>query len=151
MTNITRWDPFRELQELSERLNRVFGGRQLTRSEERKESLSVADWAPTVDITESVEEYLIKAELPEIKKEDVKITVQDGVLTIQGERQQEKEEKGKKLHRIERSYGRFVRSFEVPDDADESKIQANFDNGMLYLHVPKSATVKPKAIEVKIE
>ncbi|UCG51046.1 MAG: Hsp20/alpha crystallin family protein [Candidatus Latescibacterota bacterium] len=150
MTNITRWDPFRELLELSERLNRVFGGRQLTRSGERKESLSVADWAPTVDITESVEEYLIKAELPEIRKEDVKITVQDGVLTIQGERRQEKEEKGKKHHRIERSYGKFVRSFEVPDDADEPKIQANFDNGMLYLHVPKSATAKPKAIEVKI-
>jgi HSP20 family protein len=115
-----------------------------------KEQLTVADWIPTVDISESDGEYLIKAELPEVKKEDVKVTVENGVLTLQGERRQEKEEQGKKYHRIERSYGSFVRSFTLPEAVDESGVKAEYKDGVLNLHLPKTEKVKPKAIDVKV-
>jgi len=111
--NLVKWDPFRELEDVTNRLNRIFG-QSLARSESGQNMLAVADWAPSVDISETDSEYLIKGEIPGVKKEDVKVTIQDGMLTIQGERKQEKEEKGKKFHRIERSYGSFVRSFRVP-------------------------------------
>ena len=110
----------------------------------------VADWTPSVDISETDGEYLIKAEIPDVKKEDVKVTVEDGVLTIQGERKHEKEEKGTKFHRIERSYGTFVRTFSLPDVIDEEKVKADFKDGVLNLHLPKSEKAKPKAIEVKV-
>jgi HSP20 family protein len=147
--NLVRWDPFRELEEMSERLSRMIG--QSTRHRENgKETLTVADWAPTVDISETEGEYLIKAELPGVEKDGVKITLQDEVLTLQGERKQEKEEKAKKYHRIERSYGRFVRSFTLPDSVDEAKVLAEFKDGVLSLHLPKTEKAKPKAIEVKL-
>lgn len=145
---LVRWDPFRELEDMSDRLNRVFA-RPAVRTG-GKETLTVADWIPVVDISESEGEYVIKAELPEVKKEDVKVTVEDGVLTIQGERRQEKEEKGKRFHRVERSYGSFVRSFSLPESVDESATKAEYKDGVLTLHLPKSEKVKPKAIDVKV-
>ena len=148
MTALMRWDPFRELEEMSDRLNRMFA-RPATRTN-GKETMVVADWTPTVDISETDGEYQIKAEIPDVKKEDVKVTLEDGVLTIQGERRQEKEEKGKKYHRVERSYGSFVRSFSLPDLIDEEKVKAEFKDGVLNLHLPKSEKAKPKAIEVKV-
>lgn len=147
--NIVRWDPFRELEDMSDRLNRMFA-RPAVGQTNGKETLTVADWAPSVDISESETEYLIKAELPEVKKEDVKVSLEDGVLTLQGERRQEKEEKNKKYHRVERSYGSFVRSFVLPDQVDETKVQAAFKDGMLNLHIPKSEKAKPKAIDVTV-
>lgn len=145
---LVRWDPFRELEDMSERLNRVFTRPALRPS--GKEALTVADWMPTVDISETDAEYLIKAELPEVKKEDVKVTVEEGVLTLQGERRQEKEEKGKKYHRVERSYGSFVRSFTLPESVDEANVKAEYKDGVLSLHLPKTEKVKPKAIDVKV-
>ena len=145
---LVRWDPFRELEDMSERLNRVFARPSLRNS--GKENLTVADWMPTVDISETEGEYLIKAELPEVRKEDVKVTVENGVLTLQGERRQEKEEKGKKFHRVERSYGSFIRSFSLPESVDESAVKAVYKDGVLHLHLPKSEKVKPKAIDVKV-
>ena len=103
-----------------------------------------------VDIQETEKEYLLKAELPEIAKEDVKVTIEEGVLTLQGERKQEKEEKGKKFHRTERSYGTFLRTFTVPEDADATKVAADFKDGMLRIHLPKTEKPRPKAIEVKV-
>jgi HSP20 family protein len=103
-----------------------------------------------VDITETDVEYLIKAEIPEVKKEDVKVAVEDGVLTMQGERKQEKEEKGKKFHRVERYYGSFLRTFTVPDNVDETKVKAEFKDGILNVHLPKTEKAKPKAVEVKV-
>jgi len=147
--NVVRWDPFRELEEMSDRLNRVFG-RPTKQREGGKETMTVADSSPAVDISESEREYLIHVELPEVKKEDVKVSVQEGVLTIHGERKQEKEEKGKKYHRVERSYGSFARSFTVPGGMDETKVTAEFKDGMLNLHLPKSERAKPKAIDVRI-
>lgn len=151
--NLIRYQPpafpvFREMEELSERFNRVFGGR--TRGNGEKESLIVTDWMPVVDIQETETEYLVNAELPEVRKEDVKVTVENGVLTVQGERKQEKEEKGKRFHRIERSYGTFLRTFTVPLDAEESKVAADFKDGILRVHLPKTEKPRPKAIEVKV-
>jgi HSP20 family protein len=89
----------------------------------------------------------IKAELPEIRKEDVKVTIEEGLLTIEGERKHEKEEKTRKIHRIERSFGKLVRRFTVPPEAENAKAVAEFKDGVLYVHVPKSPVVKPKTIE----
>jgi HSP20 family protein len=149
MNALMRWDPFRELEDMSERLNRVFN-RQAGRSTDGKETITVADWIPTVDIAETEAEYQIKAELPEVKREDVKVTVEDGVLTISGERRHETEEKGRKYHRVERSYGSFVRSFTLPEHVDESRVKAEYKDGVLHLHLPKSEKAKPKAIDVKV-
>lgn len=146
--NLMKWDPFRELEDVSNRLNRVFG-RPLARMEPN-EMLSMADWTPSADISETDTAYLIKAEIPGVKKEDVKVTIQDGMLTIQGERKMEKEEKDKKYHRIERSYGSFMRSFRLPDDADESGVKAEFKDGMLNVTLNKSEKAKPKSINVSV-
>jgi len=124
--------------------------RPATRAANGKETMIVADWTPSVDISETDGEYQIKAEIPDVKKEDVKVTLEDGVLTIQGERKHEKEEKGKKYHRIERSYGSFVRTFSLPDVIDEEKVKAEFKEGVLNLTLPKSEKAKPKAIDVKV-
>ena len=148
MTALMRWDPFRELEEMSDRLNRMVA-RPATKTD-GKEALTVADWMPTVDISETAGEYVIQAELPEVKKDDVKVTLEEGVLTIQGQRRQEKDEKTTKYHRIERSYGTFVRSFSLPDQVNESGVNAEFKDGVLSLHIPKSEMAKPRAIEVKV-
>lgn len=103
-----------------------------------------------VDIVEDQKEYLIKAELPEVKKEEIKVGVQDDVLTITGELKYEKEEKDKKYHRIERAYGSFARSFTIPEDAEGTKVFAEFQDGVLKVHLPKSAQAKPKSIEVRV-
>jgi len=115
-----------------------------------KEALTVSQWSPLVDITEDDKEYLIKVELPDMKKEDVRLTVENDVLAISGERKFEKEEKDRKYHRIERAYGSFVRSFSLPEDADGSKVTADFKDGMLQVCLPKSVKAKPKAIEIKV-
>jgi HSP20 family protein len=149
---LTRWDPFRELEEMNDRLNRVFGRRSLARTAEpgTKDALVGFDWAPSVDISETNEEFQIKAELPEVKKEDVKVSIEDGVLRISGERKQEKEQQGKKWHRVERTYGSFMRTFTLPTNVDDSKVQADYKDGVLTLRLPKSATAKPKSVDVKI-
>jgi len=145
----TRWDPFNELEEMEKRLATLFGRAPLRKNGD-KEVMTVAEWAPLVDITEDEKEYVIKAELPEVKKEDVKLTVHDDVLSISGERKYEKEEKGKKYHRVERAYGSFTRSFTLPEDADASKVAADYKDGVLKVHLPKSEKARPKSIEVKI-
>ena len=149
MNPITRWDPFKELEDLQNRLATVFG-RAPVRKEADKEAMTRADWAPLVDIAEDEKEYVIKAELPEVTKDDVKVNLQEGVLTISGERKFEKEEKGKKYHRVERAYGSFARSFSLPEDADGTKVQAEFKDGVLKVHLPKSEKAKPKSVEVKV-
>ena len=104
-----------------------------------------------MDITEDDKEYLVKADLPEIKKDEVKVTVENGVLSISGERKSEKEEKNKKFHRIERSYGSFERTFTMPEDADSAKMKAEFKEGVLRVHVPKNPVAQPKKIDIKVD
>jgi len=146
----TAWDPFKELDEVQRRLATMFGRAPVRKEGEKEEAMTVAEWAPLVDISEDEKEYLIKAELPEVKKEDVKVSVQEGVLTISGERKSEKEEKNKKFHRVEWAYGSFERSFTLPEDADADKVVGDFKDGVLKVHVPKSEKSKPKRIDVKV-
>ena len=150
MNALTRWDPFKEMDELQKRLTSIFGVGSLRSSNGQNETMTVTQWLPLVDITEDDKEYLIKAELPEVNKEDVKVIVESGVLTISGERKFEREEKDKKYHRIERSYGAFTRSFNVPDDADDSKVSAEFKQGVLTVRLAKSEKARPKSVEVKV-
>lgn len=146
--NIVKFNPFRELEEMQTRLNRLFTDAPMRKIEDNGPFFS--DWAPAVDIQETDKEYLIKAELPEMKKEDVKVEVLDGVLTIEGERTQEKEEKGKKFHKVERSYGKFVRQFALPTEVEGAKVQAEYKDGVLSVHLPKTAAAKPTAVTVKV-
>src|SRR5690242_4462523 len=114
MNTIVRWDPFKEMEELQNRFAKLFGLNPPRLGNGGKELMTITEWSPSVDIIEDEKEYLVKADLPEVKKEDVKVTVESGVLTITGERKFEKEEKDKKFHRLERSYGNFLRSFTLP-------------------------------------
>ena len=149
MNPLAKWNPFRELEDIQNRLSSLFGRTSLRGLGE--ESMTVSEWTPLVDLAEDDKEYLIKAELPEVKKEAVKVTVENGVLTITGERKLEKEEENKKYHRIERAYGSFMRSFTLPQDAAGDKINAEFKDGVLKVHLPKSAEAKPKSIDVKVD
>lgn len=137
------WDPFRELNEFSERLGSLMG--------RRGDTTSPAQWMPAVDIVEDEKEFCVKAELPEVRKEDVHVTVENGVLTLHGERKSEKEEKKQRYHRVERSYGSFTRSFGLPQGANAAKVRAEFKDGLLQVHLPKSESAKPKQIEVKVD
>ena len=144
---LIKWEPIREFEDLFDRYSRAMGwpaGRG-------QESITKGDWLPRVDISETEGEFVIKAEIPEVRRENVKVGVDNGILTIQGERRQETDEKKEKYHRIERSYGSFVRSFTLPDNVDETAIKAVFKDGMLNLSIPKSAAAKPKSIEVTVE
>jgi len=144
------WDPWREMEEMRNQFNKLLRERQLLRKEGDSEALEVTEWLPVVDITEDTKEYTVKAELPGLAKENVKVTVENGVLVIAGERKEEKEEKDKKHHRIERSYGSFRRSFALPEDSSGEKVTADFKDGVLKVHLQKDQTAKPKSVEVKV-
>ena len=150
MNALTRWNQLRQLEALQHGLGSLFSRSPAQWPEGQEEQIAVPEWAPLVDISEDDKEYLIKAELPEVKKEDVKVTAEAGTLTITGERKFEKEEKGKKYHRVERSYGSFVRNFSLPDDASPAKVSVEFKDGVLAVHLAKTQKAKPQEIEVKI-
>jgi len=142
---LTRWNPFVELDEIQNRLNRLFVDQAAKTPGE-----AFADFAPTVDIQETDDEFIVKADLPDVKKEDVKVHLQDGVLAIEGERHQEKNQTGKRFHRMEREYGKFVRRFAMPTEIDPDKVRAEFKEGVLNVILPKAPAAKPKVIDVKI-
>ena len=146
---LTRWNPLQELEEFQNRILSAFNP-ATSRRNNGQESLATAEWMPVVDIAEDDKEYLITAELPEVKKDDVRVTVENGVLTLTGERKFEKEENNKRWHRVERSYGSFARSFTLPGDSDAAKVKAEFKEGLLKVHVAKSEAARPKQIEVKV-
>ncbi len=145
---LVRLNPFRELEDLQSRLTRLFGESPFPRATEQE--MAFAGWAPAVDVQETEKEYVIKADLPDVKKEDMKVEFLDGALTIEGERHQEKEEKGKTFHKIEREYGKFLRRFAFPNGVDAEKLQAEFKNGVLSVHLPKVVATTPKAITVNV-
>jgi HSP20 family protein len=146
---MVKWDPWREIEDMFDRYTRAIGAPR--RAGGGGEVATIADWSPQVDIAETPQEFTIKAELPEINKDDVKVTIDNGVLTLQGERKREVEQKDKKFHRIERFYGSFSRSFSLPDNVDANAAKATFKDGVLSLQIPKVAEVKPKGIEVKVQ
>ena len=143
------WDPISELEDLSHRVNRLFGLAKGSSNGE-KEALTTTDWAPSCDISETDKEYRICAELPKVQKDGVHVTLENGVLTVQGERREEKEEKGVKFFRRELSYGKFMRRFTMPSDADASKVDAKFKDGMLNITIAKAAGKPPGAKEIAI-
>ncbi|MGI8605175.1 MAG: Hsp20/alpha crystallin family protein [Verrucomicrobiales bacterium] len=142
MTNLTMWNPLREFDALT---NRLFGNDALLRG-----TASGRPWSPSVDITEDDEAYRIVADLPDVPKDAVKVTVENGVLSIRGERRWETKTDTTKTHLIERSYGSFSRSFRLPDDASGEVVSATFKDGVLTVELPKREEAKPKEIEVKI-
>jgi HSP20 family protein len=151
MNKLITWNPLREMDEAQNRFNPFFlAGLPNRTGTGEPHSLTVADWSPEVDISQDDHEYLLKADLPEMKKDDVRVTVEDGILSVSGERKTVKEDQKKKFHRIERSFGNFRRSFTLPEDADSTKVTAEFRDGVLKVHLPTTAIARSKAIEVKV-
>mgnify|MGYP006394427583 CR=1 FL=1 len=156
MSNMIRWNPVSEFEDLIDRYNRYFG---FTRPEhgsradsaDSRVALRRSDWAPVVDIRESDSAFLIEAELAGLRREDVKVSVHEGVLTIEGERNRQAESDEGKAHRIERVYGSFLRRFSLPENVDADSIQAKFRDGILSITLAKAEPVQPKAIEVSID
>jgi len=149
MASLLRWDPVKEFDDLARRLNPLLRSQE-ARNEDRQAKRTV-EWAPSVDIAEEEGAYLVKAELPEVQKEDVKVVIENGVLTLSGERARKTEKTGVRYHRVEREYGAFLRSFTLPEDADPKKISANMKDGVLTIRIEKLAEAKPLAVEINVE
>jgi HSP20 family protein len=144
---LMRWEPFREMDDLLQGFGPLFGRvPALARTAE-----GVTEFMPAADIVEREKEYLIKVDLPEVRKEDVKVLFDDGVLTIRGERKVEKEIKGEKMHRTERFYGTFERSFALPDDVDAKGIHAESKDGVLLVSLPRIAAEKRRPLAITIQ
>ena len=152
LNKVATWNPLREMDEAQNRLSRFFlGGFPNRMGSDEIHSLAVADWSPEVDISEDDQGYLLKADLPEMKKDDVRVTVEDGILCVFGERKSEKEDHKRKFHRLERSFGNFRRSFTLPEDADSTKVTAEFRDGVLKVHLPTTTKARSKALEIKVQ
>ena len=147
--NLTRWDPYRELGALADRFNRAFGA--LTPSRNRDEEMSLGSWLPPVDIAEDKDKITLTAELPGFKQDQIEIQMEDGVLTLRGERKFEDEKEGRNFHRVERSYGQFVRSFTLPNNVNRDGIRAHFSDGLLQVELPKREEAKPRQIKISAD
>jgi HSP20 family protein len=150
MNALKRWNQMKDLEAFQHGLDSLLSRSSARWPEGKEEPLAVTEWSPLVDISEDDREYRIKTELPEVKKEDVRVTAEAGTLTIMGERKFEKEEKGRKYHRVERAYGSFGRSFSLPDDANPAKVTAEFKDGVLTVHLVKDEKAKPQQVEVQV-
>ena len=144
---VIKWEPFREVDDV---FDRFFADAFRRWPRATAEGRATADWTPAADVTETEGEYLIKAELPEVRKEDVSLSVQDGVLTLTGERKQEKRDDNEKVHRVERLHGSFARRFSLPEDADEQSIKAESKDGVILIHIPKHKVVQPQARQIEV-
>ena len=144
---LVRWRPTRNIFSIQDEINRLFEG--LTSREPEVDALREGAWAPDADIAETESEIVVEAEVPGIDQENLKVSVQNNVLTFSGEKKQAKEEKGKNYHRVERTYGSFHRSFPLPADVDTSKTKASYKNGILTIRLPKVEKAKPKEIDIE--
>jgi len=145
---VIKWEPFRDVDDM---FDRFFAETMRRWPRPTAEGRAALDWAPAADVSETEGEYLIKADLPEVRKEDVSVTVQDGVLTLSGERRQEKHEDNEKLHRVERVYGSFARRFALPENADEQAIRAESRDGVILIRIPKHKVVQPQPRQIEIQ
>ena len=143
---VVRWDPFRELGMLQDRMNRLFD--DTGRGWRSDEPAATTSWSPSVDIFETEGEIIVKAELPGLERKDIVLHLENNVLTLRGERKFEKETKEENYHRIERSYGNFSRSFSIPATVDDEKIRADYKDGVLKIALPKKEQAKPKQIKI---
>jgi HSP20 family protein len=147
---LVRWRPMRDMAGIHEEVNNIFDrffGRNIW---DDGETIDNQNWYPRVDISENDDEFLVKTELPGMKKDDVQITYANGTLKIEGERKQEKIDKNVNYHRVESTYGKFCRVFQIPTQVQSDKIVADFKDGVLNIRLPKAEEVKPKTIDVKI-
>ena len=145
--SLVRWDPFADVDSIFNRAMRNFG--RYPRLSIEEDGGATVEWSPSANISETEKEYLVRAELPGLKKEDVKVTLGDGVLTIEGERKQQKEEKNEKFHRVESFYGNFTRTFSLPDNVKSEAISCESKDGVLTVHIPKAEQKQPKQIVVQ--
>src|SRR6202142_3804476 len=148
MTVLTRWEPFRELSTLQDRINRAF--RESYTGANHDESLTTSSFAPAVDVYEDEHKVTLKIEVPGIDEKDIEVQVENNVLTVHGERKIEKEEKEENYRRVERQYGSFTRNFTLPQTVDTEKVSATYDKGVLKITLPKKAEAKPKQIKVNV-
>ena len=149
---LVKWNPTRDLFNLEKEFNKIFStfGDKFGISRADEEAYENAIWSPLADITEDEDKYTVKLDLPGIDKKNVKLSFTEGQISISGERKQEDEEKNTKYHRVERMYGKYFRSFTLPNKIKEDKIDAQFKNGQLTIVIPKADEVKPKEIEIKV-
>lgn len=143
---VVRWDPFRDLNVLQDRMNRLF--EDAGRNYRGDEPAATTSWSPAVDIFETESEIVVKAELPGMERKDITLNLEKNVLTLRGERRFQKETKEENYHRIERSYGGFSRSFSIPATVDEERISAEYKDGVLKIVLPKKEQAKPKQIRI---
>ena len=145
--NVIRWEPFAAMDEMLNRFPSMLERwARMSGSGEKG-----VDWSPSVDISETSQEYLIRANLPAVRKEDVNVTVEDGMLTVSGERRQKEEQKDEKVHKVESFYGSFSRTFSLPEGTDASGIRAESKDGILTIHVPKSKSEAKKPTTIKVQ
>ncbi len=145
--NNRKWNPFQEMDALNGHLNHLLYGDRACSASRDAEG---ATWTPLVDITENNESFFIRAELPAVDKKDITLTVEDGVLTLAGERKSVEVKDDEKVHRVERSYGKFVRTFRVPKNLDTAKVSAEFKDGVLSVQLPKPVEAQPKSIDIAV-
>jgi len=147
MTVLTRWEPFREFSTLQDRMNRLF---RETYNENPDQSLTTSSFAPAVDVYEDEHNVTLKIEVPGIEEKDIDVRIENNTLTVHGERKIEKEEKEENYRRVERQYGSFTRTFNLPTTVDTDKVSAHYDKGVLKISLPKKAEAKPKQIKVNV-
>lgn len=146
MSAITRWDPFHNLSTLQEQVNRLFEGSLPARSEQS----ALTTWAPAVDIYETENELVLKADLPDVNEKDLDIRIESNILTIKGERKFEEKVKEDNYLRVERTYGSFSRSFSLPSTVDNGSVKADYKNGVLTVELPKRAESKPRQVKINV-
>ncbi len=144
---ITRWDPFRELAQLQDRVNRVF---QEANAGGGQEGIATSSFVPPVDIYETEQNIVLKLEVPGVEQKDLDIRIENNTITVRGERKFEKEVKEENFHRVERRYGSFQRSFTLPNTVNTENVTADYDNGVLKVTLAKRAEAKPKQIKVNV-
>ncbi len=145
---VIKWEPFRDIDDV---FDRFFADAYRRLPRRTAEGSPALDWAPPADVSETEGEYLIKAEIPEVRKEDLSLTVQDGVLTLSGERRQEKRDDSERLHRVERVFGSFARRFALPEDADDQGIRAESRDGVVTIRIPKHKVVQPEPRQIQVQ
>ncbi len=148
--SIARWDPFRELNQITDRMNRLFQDTYGTNQGRSEEGLAQMNFVPPVDIYEDEHNVTLKLEVPGIDQKDIEVRLENNTLVVRGERKFEKDEKEENFHRIERRYGSFYRAFTLPNTVDSENVNANYDNGVLTIKLAKKAEAKPKQIKVNI-
>jgi HSP20 family protein len=145
---VIKWEPFRDMDDVFDRFFADAYRRLPRRAADPQPSF---DWAPPADVSETEAEYLIKAEIAEVPREALSLTVQDGVLTLSGERRQEKREDGARMHRVERQFGSFARRFALPEDADDQAIRAESRDGIVTIHIPKHKVAQPQPRQIQVQ